>query len=509
MTKIELEIHDDVLRVLNKIKGINDQGVELVIPEGSVLFDNIINLKLIDQQAENMGVSVQFSTEDEAGSTLISVLEGNSESTFQSDDVEENIEDEAGLRAMLGKKTLSLPKINLKMPSINFSNKPKKLFFLLPLALLLIVYIIYGTKAPKADAKITLASNPLTRSLTVKVKLDTPTSQTSSLLKGTSVETTIQTNGEAETTGEKLVGEKAEGTVIIYNKTLSEITLKKGTKLTYEKDNKDYEFSLDSETSIPAGSENTVTNTTDWGKEEADVTATDIGNEYNIDEGKTLSISKYKSDSLTAKAKDDFKGGKADKVKIVSELDRTNLAKKLQDEALTGIDIALKSKLTSPNKLISGAVLVTVTKEAFSHAVGVETDKLALEQTLSIKGLTYSDTELNSLLSKLIVEKTPEGYTISKNDWSVKAEALGNSTSSVLSATEADLQVTLKTAVVPIVDKDEIKKSIAGKQAGEAEKVLGSVKNVKSYELKVSPVIPFFNKVPKDLNRIELLIENE
>jgi hypothetical protein len=86
---------------------------------------------------------------------------------------------------------------------------------------------------------------------------------------------------------------------------------------------------------------------------------------------------------------------------------------------------------------------------------------------------------------------------------------LGNSTNSVLSSTEADLQVTLKTSVVPIIDKVKIVESMAGKTKSEAQKILGSVKDVKNYEFKVVPNVPLFNKVPKDTGRIELTIENE
>lgn len=508
MTKIELEIHDDVLRTINKIKNVNDQGVELVIPEGSVLFDNIINLKLIEQQAESMDISVQFSTEDEAGNKLISDLEGTSESPYQPDELTA----QNTLPVSSGKKMqIQLPKIHFKFPRISLPGKRVPIFLIILLLLILGAYVFYGTKTPKASAKIMLSASPLTRSITIKVKLDATTSQATNLLKGTGVETSLQASGEADTTGEKLIGEKAEGKVIIYNKSSDEITLKKGAELLYEEDNTDYKFSMDSETSIPASHQESSDPGSPLipGEKEANVTAQDIGSGYNVDKNKALSVTKYRKSVLEAKAKDDFEGGKADKVKVVSELDRTNLSKKLLDQNIEGANIALKSKLTSPNKLITGAVGTTITKEAFSHAVGDQTDKLTLEQTVTIKGLTYSDTELNAMLNKQIDDKAPSGYAISKKDWVVKVEVLGNSTNSVLSATEADLQVTLKTLVVPIVDKDNIKKSIAGKSSSEAEKILGSVKDVKDYELTISPAVPFFKRVPKDISRIEVTVENE
>jgi hypothetical protein len=511
MTKIELQIHDDVLKTINKIKNVNDSGIELFIPEGSVLFDNIINLKLIDQQAESMGKSIQFSTDDEAGNTLISNLEGRSEALFRPDEGNEETPESETKEKKSARFIIPNFKFKFNFPKFNLSGKPKLLFLLIPLVVVLTVYLIIGAKTPKATAKIVLFSDPLTRSVTIKVKLGVQTNQDINLLKGSSVETLIQSNGEALTTGEVLEGEKAKGKVTIYNKTTDEVTLKKGYELVYGSNDVDYKFSLDSETTIPSSYQESSDPGSPIipGEKETSVTAQDIGSGYNIDSGKSLSLSKYKKSELEAKSKDDFTGGKADKVKVVSATDLTALSKKLLDQSSLGAEISLKSKLMSPNKLIPGAFQITVTKDSFNYKVGDKTDKINLDQTVSIKGLTYSETDSNSLLSKLIDKLVPQGYSLSKKDWSVKIEPLGNSTNSILSFIEADLQATLKTSVIPSIDKEAIKKSIAGKTVTEAEKILGSVKNVTSYELNVSPAIPFFRKVPKDINRIDLVVENE
>jgi len=509
MTKIELQIHDDVIKTINKIKSVNDSGIEIFIPEGSILFDNILNLKLVDQQAEAMGKSIQFSTDDETGNILISNLEGNSEALFRSDEQSEEASD-TEIRERKGVRFV-VPKFKFRFPKFSIPGKSKFVFLLIPLIIIIMIYLVIGTRAPRAMTKIVLFSDPLTRSITIKVKLGSQTNQDTNLLKGSSVETTVQSNGEALTTGEILVGEKAKGKVTIYNKTSDEITLKKGYELQYSNNDIDYKFLLDSEVSIPSSHQESSDPGSPIipGEKETSVTARDIGSSYNIDSGKTLSVSKYKKSELEAKSKEDFEGGKADKVKVVTEADLTALSKKLLDQSTLGAEVSLKSKLMSPNKLIPGAVQIIITKNSFSHKAGDKTDKITLDQTLSIKGLTYSETDLNGLLGKLIDKLVPQGYTLSKKDWSVKIEVLENSTNSILSFTEADLQATLKTSVIPSVDKEAVKKSIAGKSSGEAEKILGSIKNVKNYELNISPAMPLFKRVPKDINRIELIIENE
>ena len=44
MTKVELEIYDDTVECINKCINIKDSGLEIEIPVGSVLFENILNL---------------------------------------------------------------------------------------------------------------------------------------------------------------------------------------------------------------------------------------------------------------------------------------------------------------------------------------------------------------------------------------------------------------------------------------------------------------------------------
>ena len=50
MNKITLEIHDDVMSAINKIEESAVGDVQVEIPESSVLFDNILSLKLIKKK---------------------------------------------------------------------------------------------------------------------------------------------------------------------------------------------------------------------------------------------------------------------------------------------------------------------------------------------------------------------------------------------------------------------------------------------------------------------------
>ena len=76
MIRINLQQFDDALTAINKIKAVDDLNIELIIPEESVLFENILNLKLIQQQADKMEKSVEMVTDDDLGNILLESLMG-------------------------------------------------------------------------------------------------------------------------------------------------------------------------------------------------------------------------------------------------------------------------------------------------------------------------------------------------------------------------------------------------------------------------------------------------
>ena len=121
MTKIELQIHDNVITTLQKIRSINDSGVDLVIPEGSVLFENILNLKLIEKYGEERDISIQMSTESEVGSNLLSMLNGKGAGeTFTTTLPTEEGNLTAQIETLETEDVSSSPKKGFGLPKISF-----------------------------------------------------------------------------------------------------------------------------------------------------------------------------------------------------------------------------------------------------------------------------------------------------------------------------------------------------------------------------------------------------
>jgi len=513
MTKLTLEIHDDVLKTLFKIQNINDTGIDLEIPEGSVLFDNIMNLKLIEKQAETGGKTVHFTTKDPLGNSLLAMIDesvdiqgtGMTEMTT-SPDYPENTEEKFQF------KMPTMPKIKVKTPKT-----AKPFIYGLILAVILFGIALYLTRTQTATATIKVASQPLARSVTVKVSASDGTDVSKSILKGTVVSTSLEGTKEIDTSGEKDVGEKAKGDVKIFNNTDSDKKFKKGTTLIYEDDDVDYKYVTLEDVEIPAKTTEMVYNkdldldqeVSTPGAKTVEVEAAVFGDKYNIKEDSEMEVSGQKSSNFYAKADEDIKGGKSEKVKVVSQEDLTKLKNDLLQELNNNIDAEMGKKIGKSQVLIKGSYKTAVTKEEYNHKVDDVSPKVSLTMVIQAEELTYLKSDLEQLMDSMVNNLIPEGFILSDEDTEIKSETLGNSTNSELSSQKADIQVTLKTYIVPNIVEDDLRKELKGKTVAQAEKILGGISNIKGYALDIKPGVPLFKKVPNNESQIEIIIERE
>lgn len=513
MTKIELEIHDDILSTLEKIKGLDDHGIELVIPEGSVLFDNIINLKLLEKEAEKVEKTLHFSTTDKFGLNLISEL--TSEETSEDFTAKEfTLEDTEHNERRSKRETKFHSRNAFVAVTSRFKTRKARLFRILIVVALLLGLGTYGAvtalqTVPKANVKVIVNSQPLTKSVQIKVVKDGNSSADEKTLKGHQVDTVVSITEVTPATGEKLVGEKAEGKIRIFNKTLSEKKFKKGHIVKLDEDDENLEFALNEDVTVVAGTEDPDTHVFTPGTASANVTAAEIGEAYNIADGENLEVDDEDNSDFIAESDGKFSGGKSEKILVVTEADKALVVANALKKSQENIESNLESKSSTSRKYIKGSFTSTVAKEEFSHEVDEEAEELELKQELLITGLAYSENELDQLLSKLVESLIPEGYTLSSQDKEIKVEVLGNTETTVTSTTEADIQVTIKAFVITIIEQEELVAQLVGKPIEDAQKILGGIKNIQTYELNVSPSIPFLQKMPSNPENINLTIEKQ
>lgn len=508
MKRLEIELHENIFDILTKLKNVDDSSIELSIPEGAVIFENAINLKLLKNWSDRESKVLQFETDDLNGQNLIVGLEeGAISQTEKSGEQLDTVED--------------LPEI-IRKPrkrlNISVLKKGKGYLWILGIGFLLLLGFL-GLRAlselPVAKVNLVVNSQPLTRSIQLRVTADGSTDKNAKTLAGITIQTQLEEIVTTETTGEKIVGEPAEGKVTIYNNTDKDIEFEQGTTLVFEDDDNDFEYITSSDVTVPKRTaldpdplEPDITSYKK-GSKDVSVEAAQIGPGHNIDSGEKLSVEDYKKSEVEAEVSEDIDGGKEETVKVVAQADMDKLTDDITKQADQKIGEALQKTASSGQKLLAGSEEKVVTKSTFSKELDDEAEDLSLNQTVSITGLTYNSKDLDSLIDDIVEEFVPEGFVVSTKERVLNVEVLGNTTDTVLTSKTADIQVTLKTFVVPGITEDIVKDNIVDKSLTDAEKYLGSVKNVNSYELRLDPKVPFFTNIPKDKNRIVVTLERE
>ncbi len=207
-----------------------------------------------------------------------------------------------------------------------------------------------------------------------------------------------------------MVGEKATGTVSVFNLTEYEKTFEAGTSISFD----DLEFTLNEDITIASA---TAELGADYKKivtpsqETVKVTAVTIGDQYNFSTGTELYVENYDKSSFVAKATTDFSGGFAREIQAVSKEDQQNLKTALLEE-LKQQGISNLSVEASQEKRVVELKDEEIIKETFSADVGDEEDMLRLALQFKLPIYTYHLGDLSMLIEKKYSEDFPDNFSI-------------------------------------------------------------------------------------------------
>jgi len=139
-----------------------------------------------------------------------------------------------------------------------------------------------------------------------------------------------------------------------------------------------------------------------------------------------------------------------------------------------------------------------------TNKVGDKKDQLGGSITAQVEGLAYSRSELTDLMGKISQNVVPQGFEFQSYNKDLQVDVLGNTEKTVLSPTEADLQVTFKFFIAPKIDKQKVFDKIAGLSAEDAVNELNGISDITSSELKIMPNFFVFKKVPTKLSSVDI-----
>lgn len=390
-------------------------------------------------------------------------------------------------------------KVSFKIPELSF----KKVPLLIILAFLFIILVgigggLFFWYVPKATVTLYLKPKILEKELQITVDPTfTDIDQNKGIIPGSLKEVEVEGDKTKETTGEKLVGDKAKGKVIIYNKTDVAKNFSAGTvligpdKLT---------FTLGD--SVTIASESAQAEGVTYGKLEANITASSIGTESNLPAQTQFSFKEYPTSLYSAKTDNGLSGGTSRQIRAVAKSDQTTLLDDLTLELALQAKEQLSSQLTSAQEVLGKEAKTEVVSKKFSTEVDEEADDLNLKLKIKFTFLVYQKDKLDQLIAKTVANDIPESFVLDPQTTTIETKEIE------VKKDKAVFKAIIKVNLLPKVNVEEIKNNLKGRYPEIVRSYLESLPNFSQADIKITPKLPAkLSSLPRLTKNINVVVK--
>lgn len=318
-------------------------------------------------------------------------------------------------------------------------------------------------------------------------------------IPGKLVEEVVTGTNKEKATGKKKIGDPAKGKVVLYNKTNSQKNLSVGTVLSGPNNLK---FALDTSVEIASQSSSTgadfATIIKPGRSDTVSSTAQSIGPDGNIAAGTELSVAGFSEGQMVARVDSAFSGGVSKEVTVVTADDQKKLLASLASELRKKAKEEIQGKLTGDQKVLEEGLAEEITKKSYSKNVGDQAQEFSLNLTINYKGVSYSDSDLKTIVSKLVETNIPQGFQLDLSQTETQADV-----SKLDKDNKLIFIAKFKAKLQPKIDSDQIRKELVFKTPQQAAERLKRIENVIGFDIVITPSIPI-----GPLQRLPLIDKN-
>lgn len=403
-----------------------------------------------------------------------------------------------------------LEKVPQKSPGAKKKIKPTKkniiifsaMGFVAGLLVLAVGSFLWMLLGSTVTVAVTPERKAISSNIQITLTAEGETNPEEKVLKAEIVEAQASGTRTTDASGVKIVGEKASGTVKIYNKTEADKIFPAGVVVGTDDD---IEFTTNEEITVPAAEVKSSTSGEEkkYGSAEVAATAVVIGSESNIEKGRSLSVADFGSDTYSAETVDDFTGGSSREVRVVSKTDQDVLASELKKELTKQAEDQLKTSGTN-GQFFAPNVTVVVDSAEYDREIEDEADQVTLTMSVTVSTLVYKAEDIKPIVEYVLQEEVPEGYEFTEKDPQLLSAPLED----VPEGEDPVLDVNVSTFAVAVVPVDEVKQSVLGKPINQA---LDTAKGNTAVSQASVVFAPSFAKnivksIPDNENRVTIVI---
>ena len=308
----------------------------------------------------------------------------------------------------------------------------------------------------------------------------------------------VKGNDSRNSTGKKETGEKARGTVTIYSSLPREQTFSKGTTITSATTKR--EFTLNENVKVASSS-----GVTDVKTAKVQVTASEIGKEFNLPSGTKFTVATFDSSEIESKNDSAFSGGTKKEVTVVSQDDLDelveSLVKKLEKDALSKVD----SGVADNEGIFPKAFSYEIVERDFNKKEGDEAGSVGITATIKYSIGRYLKEDLRKVAETLSRGEIPGTYVIREGDSTVNISDIK------VNQKDKSAAAVLKVNAVysPKIDDQKLAQALKGKSEAYANEQIRSIAGVKDVVINFRNRLPLLPRVlPNNSKNITIEIES-
>jgi len=254
-------------------------------------------------------------------------------------------------------------------------------------------------------------------------------------------------------------------------------------------------FTLDQEVKVASKTPDLVSGVDRWGEIRAQVTAQEIGAQYNVAAGSQFGFENISGSLFLAKNETAFSGGTSRQISVVSADDLENLEKGLKEELKKEAKDKLEQELSLDQNPVWEMLKVEIKSRKFDHEVQDEASDLNLDLVIRAEVVVFKKKELLNLALTSLAPDLKE-----KPNLQIESE---KSSLTILvkepkeDSDETTLEVETKIILMQNLDTHGVRKMVKGRLVSSVYQLIAQLEGVRSYEIKISPgIFRFFPIMP-------------
>ncbi|MBU1177746.1 hypothetical protein KJ903_00840 [Patescibacteria group bacterium] len=386
------------------------------------------------------------------------------------------------------------------LPSLSI--KSFSLFFTISLVVLGLVFFLV---LPKAEISLVPKTEPFSTSFEMVISQNiTDVDTEKATIPGELVTTESKSDKKKfEATGEKEVGDKARGQVVLHNSFSSEAQL---LPTSSQLITNGLVYITLQEVVIPGA--HIEEGEAIPGQVKVRVEAGTAGEDYNIGPANFViaSLPQSKQSDIYGKSTTQFTGGSSRKVKVVSAENLSEAKQSLVTTAAAEATKKLTNDLSGDKILPSGMFEQEIAEVEASAEADTEADEFDMKVSVRATGLTFSRNDFSQLLASKFDRLVPtEKYII--NDDIEQGIAFEKVEQGFNGQEAVTIKVSISKEVAWRLDEQKMKRDIRGQTEQEArDHILGNP-NIVSVEISLWPF--WVKKIPRTEKKIEIMLDKE